>query len=670
MLPSVSPLAEFVGHGGDEAFRGSRINDHGRISLLDLGGTFKILRVADEDVREDLSVLVRRLLHRAIDGTVPEGHDLIDLRMLRQGLNDLTLVLPLPAAEHGHDLVHLLGQHGQAARDGGGEHLRAHGPLADLRFRRLLLRVALPQVPLNGSHGVDVLLPVLGADHADVDDAVARVGVRGRVQRVHDGGAEVVLLGDLGPERDLESHVIFGGVVVRVDVALLHGEKERRRHLSARGTVGGDAGGEGVHPLLLQDGLELRFEAGHVSGHALDLDDEEDASGLGGFDGILLRRFPPVGLLPVVVGTLALLAGVIVGIILDQLVVIVLVIQGRVLEGGHAMPLHVAVVDLRMEEVDLVGSHGPVLIAQDGIIRHVDEDGVVEQSGHLAVVQFVLDEDAVGLHQQAQRAEDVEVVRHGDGHGRLGEVHHDEVEGAEPLAGEERQALGRVAEPPLDPRVLEVRLRVKVLQALADHLLIQLQPDHHLHVGVLQGLVQEHGIPPPDEHDALHLLQVRRGEVHVGLVIVRPVRMADLQDVVEAHAHVGLVGILAPRHLLVEGPGLVHGVLEAGELQVGFARGGGLLLAVLHFVRVGVAGPSGRSLLVVGGGRLGVVAAAGPLFGGDHHVGVGTHAVGSGFGTPGAFAGRGGEHDAVSGVSIERDGGGGRQQGRGGSQQR
>mmetsp|Transcript_19521 Transcript_19521/g.35396 ORF Transcript_19521/g.35396 Transcript_19521/m.35396 type:complete len:206 (+) Transcript_19521:2038-2655(+) len=205
-----------------------------------------------------------------------------------------------------------------------------------------------------------------------------------------------------------------------------------------------------------------------------------------------------------------------------------------------------------MEEVVVIGSHGPILIAQDGVVGHVNKYGVVEQPRHLTVVQFVLDEDSLGLHQQRQSAEDVEVVRNADGHGRLGQIHHDQIERSEPLAGDKTQTLRRITEPPLHPRILKVRLGVKKLQTLANHLLIQFQPEDQFHVGIFERFVEEHGVSPADEDDALHILQVGRGEVHIRLVVVRAVRVADLEDIVEAHANVGLVGILGPGHFLIE----------------------------------------------------------------------------------------------------------------------
>mmetsp|Transcript_20586 Transcript_20586/g.43238 ORF Transcript_20586/g.43238 Transcript_20586/m.43238 type:complete len:330 (-) Transcript_20586:130-1119(-) len=312
----------------------------------------------------------------------------------------------------------------------------------------------------------------------------------------------------------------------------------------------------------------------------------------------------------------------------------ILVLQRGVLKRVHSVRFHVPVLNLRMKKVMMVGSHGPILIAQNWIIRHVNKNRVIEQSGHLAVVQFVLDEDSIGLHQQRQCAKDIEIVRHRNGHGRFGKIHHDQIKGAEPLFRDEGETLGRIAEPPLNARILKVRLRMKVLQTLAHNLLIQFQSQYQFHVGIFERFVQQHGVSSPDEDDALHFLQIRRGEMHVGFVVVRAVGVANLQDVVEAHADVGLVGVLAPGHLLVEGSGFVDGVLEAGEFEVGFASGRRFFLAFFHFVRVGVAGSC--ALFVVAGVFLVVILFV-VVFAVFHHVGIGTYAVAVGFGSSGTF---------------------------------
>ena len=85
---------------------------------------------------------------------------------------------------------------------------------------------AVAQTPLDGTHGVHILLPVLGAEHASVDDAERGVAVGGGAEGFQQGRVDVVVLVDFGPKYDLESDVGFAGVVMGVYVSLLHGEEE------------------------------------------------------------------------------------------------------------------------------------------------------------------------------------------------------------------------------------------------------------------------------------------------------------------------------------------------------------------------------------------------------------------------------------------------------------
>jgi hypothetical protein len=111
--------------------------------------------------------------------------------------------------------------------------------------------------------------------------------------------------------------------------------------------------------------------------------------------------------------------------------------------------------------------------------------------------------------------------------------------------------------------------------------------------------------------------------MNIRLVIVRTVRIANLKNIVEAHADVRLVGVLAPSNLLIKRSGFVHGVFESGELKVRFTRGGRFLLPLFHFVGVGV----GAAMLLY------FFVVAGIFF--RFHVRVGTCAVRVGGGASG-----------------------------------
>mmetsp|Transcript_6244 Transcript_6244/g.11177 ORF Transcript_6244/g.11177 Transcript_6244/m.11177 type:complete len:381 (+) Transcript_6244:1190-2332(+) len=380
--------------------------------------------------------------------------------MLLECLDNLTIILSFHTTYNGNDLVHLLGQHAEPRSDRRGKHLRGHWSLPNLRLGRLGLDIAVAQTPLDGTHSINVLLPVLSAEHAPMDDAEGGVPVGGGAEGFEEGRADVVVLVDFGPQYDLESHVGFAGVVVGVYVSLLHGEEEALGDLPA-GCVVRDHARKGVESLRQQQFLDIRFESVQV-GDALGLQDHHDTRRSGGLHGILFGK-RSILQFPIVIVALALLPRVIPRIILDELVMLVLVLQRRVLKRVHPILLHVPIINLRMKKVMSITPHGPILIAQYGIIRHVHKHTVVEQLTHLSIVQFILDEDPLGLHQERKGLEDVEVVRHADGHGSLGKVHHDQVEGAEPFAGDEGETFGGVAEPPLDAGVFEVGLGVEML---------------------------------------------------------------------------------------------------------------------------------------------------------------------------------------------------------------
>ena len=83
-------------------------------------------------------------------------------------------------------------------------------------------------------------------------------------------------------------------------------------------------------------------------------------------------------------------------------------------------------------------------------------------------------------------------------------------------------------------------------------------------------------------------------------MIMRTVRMTNLENVIETHAHIWLVGVFTPRHLLVEGACFIDGILESFEFEVAVASGGGLFFALFQFVCVGVtAGLRGVGCIVV-----------------------------------------------------------------------
>ena len=73
----------------------------------------------------------------------------------------------------------------------------------------------------------------------------------------------------------------------------------------------------------------------------------------------------------------------------------------------------------------MVAAHCLVLVAQDGTIHHIAEDAVVKEPAHQAVAQLVLGKDVLQLHEEAEGAKDVEVVRHADDNGRFAQVHHE-----------------------------------------------------------------------------------------------------------------------------------------------------------------------------------------------------------------------------------------------------
>mmetsp|Transcript_2323 Transcript_2323/g.5726 ORF Transcript_2323/g.5726 Transcript_2323/m.5726 type:complete len:321 (-) Transcript_2323:129-1091(-) len=212
-----------------------------------------------------------------------------------------------------------------------------------------------------------------------------------------------------------------------------------------------------------------------------------------------------------------------------------------------------------VQKVHLVaGAEHQLVIANVVDVREDELHARVEHLGQfLEVPEVVLDQYALGAQEQLHGAEDVEALGHGHAHDRLGKVQEHEVEGAEVLPGEQRQALGAVAEPPLHPRIVEVRLGLEVLEGVPRHLLIELQSQHQLHVLVLEDLMQEHGIPPSHEDHAAHvghvgLVQVTGAVVHERLVVMGSVGGALLQRSIEPQALVLLLQILLERHPLIQ----------------------------------------------------------------------------------------------------------------------
>ena len=88
---------------------------------------------------------------------------------------------------------------------------------------------------------------------------------------------------------------------------------------------------------------------------------------------------------------------------------------------------------------------------------------MVEQLTHFPVVQFILVEDPLRLHQDRQDLKDFEVVRDAAGHGGFGKVHHDQVKGAILFAGDEGKTFGSITKLPLDALVFKVGLGVEML---------------------------------------------------------------------------------------------------------------------------------------------------------------------------------------------------------------
>jgi hypothetical protein len=73
--------------------------------------------------------------------------------------------------------------------------------------------------------------------------------------------------------------------------------------------------------------------------------------------------------------------------------------------------------------------------SNDGVIREINLNGVVEYFTQLVHIQLVLDESAIWLEQQSQRLENVQMLRDGERHDSFAQIHEDRfVSSSIPLA--------------------------------------------------------------------------------------------------------------------------------------------------------------------------------------------------------------------------------------------
>lgn len=95
-------------------------------------------------------------------------------------------------------------------------------------------------------------------------------------------------------------------------------------------------------------------------------------------------------------------------------------------------------------------------------------------------IEFVLDENAVRFNKQRKRLQDIQFIRHFEGHDGLRKIYQYHIEGPEIVLRQHQKAFRGIAEPPLDPVIVKVRLRSEVFEGAPYHFLIELEPDRKL----------------------------------------------------------------------------------------------------------------------------------------------------------------------------------------------